>query len=75
MIAHLKLNGTELAVTFGPEMPVESVGEGPGGWKAIKAQPAAMTEQLSDPQDPDPMGLGPLDVFEDDAFSREEVQP
>jgi hypothetical protein len=51
--------GVELAVTFGlsfeptqPNVPVA-----PGGWKGGPDQGG-----VSDPLDPDPLGLGPLDA-------------
>lgn len=55
MSAHLKFDGTELAVTIGPDAPLwggEQTSAEPGGWKSTP----------SDPQDPDPLGLGTLDA-------------
>lgn len=57
MRCHLKIEGLELDVTLGPdmgaldEMPEVAVPM-PGGWK----------QELSDPEDTDPLGLGQLDA-------------
>ena len=53
MSCRLILHGdAEVAVTLGPSMPAASGEPAPGAWKA----------QPSDPHDPDPLGLGPLDA-------------
>lgn len=57
MSAHLESGCDKLAVTLGPEMPtvhdlVPDRAPVPGGWKSA----------VSDPSDPDPLGLGPLDA-------------
>lgn len=56
MSGRVVFDGLELAVTFGPEYPSDGADAPPaplpGGWKA----------EVSDPDDPDPLGLGPLDA-------------
>ena len=60
MSCRLVLHGdAEIQVTFGPSMPAEMLADPkPGGWKT----------EVSDPTDPDPLGLGALDApFADEA--------
>ena len=53
MSCRLVLHGQlELNATFAPALPSETGAPAPGGWKT----------QPSDPHDPDPLGLGPLDA-------------
>lgn len=65
MSANLESGGERIAVTMGPDFPVAPVGvdPAPGGWKV----------EVSDSQDPDPLGLGPLDAPM--AFDDAEVTP
>jgi hypothetical protein len=79
MSANLECGGDRIAVTLGPDFPEMAdtqignsdtqngsvVASGPGGWKA----------EPSDPQDPDPLGLGTLDMAPaDEAFDVQETE-
>jgi hypothetical protein len=52
MTFHIESGGDKFAGTLGPEPMAPATDAAPGGWKT----------QPSDPQDPDPLGLGPLDA-------------
>lgn len=62
MSARLVLGGgVELAVTFGLDMPTIPGDAVPGGWKT-GGPTGPEQDGVSDPDDPDPLGLGPLDA-------------
>jgi hypothetical protein len=64
MSANLEVGSQRIAVTMGPELPAGGTADPePGAWKT----------QVSDPTDPDPLGLGTLDAPM--AFDDDEVQP
>lgn len=61
MQAHIKCGDEAISIVFGPEpMGVDSGDPVPGGWKTEPS--ASMVPQPSDPHDPDPLQLGPLDA-------------
>lgn len=70
MSGRIAFNGVEIAATFGPEMPADMPGGStPGGWKTsapTDTLPSSLVEQPSDPDDPDPLKLGQLDVWTDE---------
>jgi hypothetical protein len=60
MSFRLNVEGLDMTAAFGPDMPAQDMEpeRAPGGWKT----------EPSDPTDPDPLQLGPLDApiaFED----------